>query len=422
MSTEIRIQTPELLCGDMIDALADYPDNFFDAQVTDPPYGIGFMGREWDTFKPGTGASRKLLHPRERVAEALVSENPNLHGRHRSPAISPSQIEYDMTVTGLRRFQREVAYWGEAMIRVLKPGGYLLMCGAPRSYHRMACGLEDAGFEIRDCLTWLYGQGFPKSLNFEGGLGTALKPGWEPIVLARKPFAGTVRGVYDEWGTGVLYIDAARLPNGRSREQKAAISTKPAALDAGRWPANVLLDEDAALDLDAAVGILTNGGESPASPSPSQWGEGGARAGGQTKYAGDRGGPSRYFYCAKPSRRERDLGCDHLALVSAGAMTGGRKEGSAGLNSPRAGAGRLSGAKNAHPTVKPIALMRYLIRLVTPPGGWVLDPFMGSGTTLCAALLEGRMATGVEREPDYLSIAMARTEAWERIARTGGEA
>ena len=180
--------------GDCIEVLRTFADASIDALVTDPPYGIGFMGREWDTFKPG-----QVAQP-ERYETGIESDNPNLKGRHRSPAVSPSQIAYDYTAKGLREFQAWTEQWAREVLRVLKPGGYAVVCGAPRAYHRMASGLEDAGFEIRDCLAWLFGSGFPKSLNLGDGLGTALKPAHEPIVLARKPFKGSVRSNVDAHG------------------------------------------------------------------------------------------------------------------------------------------------------------------------------------------------------------------------------
>ena len=219
--------------------------------------------------------------------------------------------------------------------------------------HRVTCGLEDAGFEIRDSLLWLYGSGFPKSLNLPGGRGTALKPAYEPIVLARKPLGGrTVAQCVAEFGTGALNIDACRITTdggrplrvgdykdtenntyaGRMNGSLQGGSRAAGQTDLGRWPPNVALDEDAAAILDAE------------------------------------GGTSRFFYVAKASRDERERGCENLPQRPAGEAAD-RQDGSAGLNSPRAGASRMRGARNHHPTVKPVALMRWLVRLVTPPGG-----------------------------------------------------
>lgn len=424
-----------LLCGDCLVKLRVIPDATFDAVVTDPPYELGFMGKTWDA----------------------------------------SGIAYS------------VELWRE-VLRVLKPGGHLLSFGGTRTYHRMACAIEDAGFEIRDSLHWMYGTGFPKSLNVSKALdaaagaereetptvamqpkgdvgeisknkrcavcgkarasgnpcvcprlediavteaakqwegwGTALKPGHEPIVLARKPLEGTVAANVQKWGTGGLNIDGCRIGTetrtveptgtridrceGRDPEKFAAWQAKQQPKEVnGRWPANVLLDEDAAAELDAQSGISKSTGGSR--------GAGGQNGklspiGAQPDFVpgkGDTGGASRFFYVAKPSRKERDLGCDHLTPKSGGEATD-REDDSKGVDNPRAGAGRTGGAKNYHPTVKPIELMRYLVRLVTPPGGLVLDPFAGSGTTGMAALFEGFRFVGVEASEEYFPITCAR--------------
>ncbi len=397
-----------------------------DALVTDPPYGIGFMGKEWDTFKPGTGAHRKLMHPRERVAARVVSDNPNVNGRHRSPALSPSQIDYDYSTAGLRKFQEWCEQWGAEAFRVLKPGGYIVVCGAPRAYHRMACGLEDAGFEIRDCLAWLFGSGFPKSLNLGDGLGTALKPAHEPIVLARKPFKGSVKGNVEKHGTGAMNIDACRINpgepvpgggngqahNGGRFGAHETSGTRPLVEphDLGRWPANVVIDEHAAAVIDEQSGVLVSGAN-PTSRGADKFRETYGAFKGQAECdparGVDIGGASRFYYCAKPSREERDMGCYDMPARSGGEATD-RKDGSAGLRSPRAGAGRTGGAGNYHPTVKPVDLMRWLVRLVTPVGGVVLDPFLGSGTTGIACRYESRDFIGIEKEAQYIEIARRR--------------
>jgi DNA modification methylase len=411
-----------LLHGDSMKLDTALPENSVDAVVTDPPYELGFMGKSWDN----------------------------------------SGIAYS------------VEFWKQ-VLRVLKPGGHLLAFGATRNYHRMACAIEDAGFEIRDSLHWMFGTGFPKSLNVSkaidtsmgivqptvyvkgtkaaglndqgysgripdyvtspvsataqkfAGWGTALKPSHEPIVLARKPLIGTVAANIAAHGTGGLNIDGCRIahaseadrasatPQGKvvrgnfaPGEARAGHETNRPDTSQGRWPSNVLLDEDAARELDAQSGIS----KSKASM------RGVGLTGSEVFGAGDpnfdtlrghndSGGVSRFFYVSKPSRAERDLGCAHLPVKS-GAETLEREEGSAGLDNPRAGSGRTGGARNTHPTVKPIALMRYLVRLVTPPGGTVLDPFLGSGTTGIAALLEGFNFLGVELTEEYLPIITAR--------------
>lgn len=386
--------TFRLLHGDCREVLKAIPEASIDACVTDPPYGIGFMGREWDTFKPGVGAHRRLMHPRERVAQRVVSDNPNINGRHRSPALSPSQIEYDYTVAGLRRFQEWTAEWAAEVLRVLKPGAYIVVCGAPRSYHRMACGLEDAGFVVRDQFAWLFGSGYPKSRNLGGGHGTGLKPAHEPIALAWKPFKGSVTACHATHGTAALHIDACRLEPGaggyRGDEPSAtrrytdtggtdfAMTPGPrGGSDLGRWPANVVIDEAAAEAIDEQSGELVSGA------NPSRRGSDKFR----DIYSGfagqeacdpargvDVGGASRFYYCAKPSRDERDAGVD----------------------------------RNTHPTVKPVDLMRWLVRLVTPIGGTVVDPFTGSGTTGMACMHERRAFIGCEREADYFTMSKAR--------------
>ncbi len=420
--------------GDLFDVLPTLPEASIDACVTDPPYGIGFMGREWDTFKPGTGAARKLMHPRESARAKIESDNPNINGRHRSPALSPSQIDYDYTVAGLRRFQEWTAEWASEVFRVLKPGAYIVVCCAPRSYHRMACGLEDAGFVIRDKISWLFGSGFPKNYNLGDGKGTALKPAHEPIALAWKPFKGSISACHAEHGTAALNIDACRV--GESKNVPASVSRQKTREiygkyngtetpgvgghdpDIGRWPANVVLDEVAAAALDAQTGELVSGAN-PTRRGSDKFRDTYSAFKGQEECDAARGldvgGASRFYYVAKPSREERDMGCDAAYFVgepieprSAGEATGGRAEGSAGLNSPRAGAGRTGGARNIHPTVKPVELMRWLVKLVTPIGGTVLDPFTGSGTTGMACRYEQRQFIGIEREAEYIEIAERR--------------
>jgi site-specific DNA-methyltransferase (adenine-specific) len=399
-----------------------------------------------------------------------------------------------------------VPLWTE-VLRVLKPGGHLLAFGGTRTYHRMACAIEDAGFEIRDSLHWMYGTGFPKSLDVSkaidavaltgkssysamadvedskltdrvihdaivggmreetgiaygsedsrqgkwrhgerrnektlavtdaakqwSGWGTALKPACEPIVMARKPLIGTVAANVLAHGTGGLNIDACRIEGAKRHPGNYQDNADPHAtvrfigssdrsqFDAtqGRWPANVLLDEEAARMLDEQSGIhatrpakATLRGEASGSGIGTRHGiyQKGVGGTATTAYV-DTGGASRFFYVAKASRAERDLGCEHLAPKSAGEATD-REDGSEGLSSPRAGAGRTGGVRNVHPTVKPVTLMRYLVRMVTPPGGLVLDPFTGSGTTGMAAMHEGMKFVGVEREEEYIALARARID------------
>jgi DNA modification methylase len=365
--------------GDCCEVMGFQPDESIDAVVTDPPYGIGFMGKQWD----GNGDNHD--------------------------------------------FQRWTEGWAREALRVLKPGGYLLAFGGTRTYHRLVCAIEDAGFEIRDQMQWLFGSGFPKNLdigkaidkaagkerevvgtrkgqgnipNDRGkwglksnqeveitvpatleaqewqGWGTALKPAHEPIVLARKPFKGTVASNVLTNGTGGINIDACRIGFVSEEDKKESTAKnqhgdfgtppmtgnnvygdfsmlKPTNYDPeGRWPTNVMIDSEVGELIDEQA---------------------------TTKY-----GPSRFYYCAKANKKERNGGLDEGA--------------------------------NRHPTVKPIDLMRYLCRLVTPPGGTILDPFAGSGTTGIAAVMEGFDFLGIELDPDeegYVEIAEQRIRHWE---------
>jgi len=308
------MSTYTLHLGDNMEILKTVEDNSVDAIVTDPPYGLFFMGRKWD---------------------------------------------YDVASTDL---------W-VACLRVLKPGGHLLCFSGTRTYHRAVTYIEDAGFEIRDMIAWVYGSGFPKSLNISKaidkkygveseveakqweGWGTALKPALEPIVLARKPLAAkTVAENVLQWGVGGLNIDECRVET-----EDTWYNTE------GRFPSNFVHDGSADV-----VGLLPNNS-------------------------------ARYFYCAKASKKDRDDGLD-------------------GFNIGKVGHGNLGPSierfntvgRNTHPTVKPTALMQYLVRLITPPNGIVLDPFMGSGSTGKACMLEGFNFIGIEKEQEYLEIAEAR--------------
>lgn len=259
-------------------------------------------------------------------------------------------------------FERWTAVWATEARRVLKPGGHMVAFSAPRTFHRLVSGTEDAGLEVRDQLLWLNAQGLPKSRRLPGGLGTALKPSYEPILLARAPFKGSVARNLEAFGTGALNIDATR--------------TNSSTTTAGYWPANLALSHapDCSDDF-CATGCPVN-----LLPKPQ----------------------SRLFLCAKAARKERETGCELLPQRSVRLYNGKH-------HPPRL-------VRNIHPTVKPLELMRWLVRLVTPPGGLVLDPFTGSGTTGIAAVLEGRLFLGVEREPDYVDIACARIAHWSREA------
>ena len=337
--------------GDCRAVLATLDDASIDAIVCDPPYELNFMGRAWDN----------------------------------------SGIAYDVTV------------WRQCL-RVLKPGGHLIAFGGSRTYHRLAVAIEDAGFEIRDQIQWIYGSGFPKSHNLKDdwqGWGTALKPAHEPAVLARKPLCGTVADNVTTWGVGALNIDGTRVATDdkknttieRYANKNAPSSSHPnwvhinrggrfdeAAKQSaviGRWPANVIFDEEAALLL---------------------------------------GEPSRFFYTAKASKAEREAGLYYEEQTKSRNMARQqRKDGTfqewIGEPLPRA---------NHHPTVKPLSLMRYLVRLVTPPGGTVLDPFMGSGSTGCAAILERFHFVGIDITPEYVAIAQKRIDYYAAISPLEG--
>lgn len=385
--------------GDLFDVLPTLASESIDACVTDPPYGIGFMGREWDTFAPAKARASKQFAIGHGDKGRKDSVNPNLRGRRQSPAMSPSQIEYNRTLEGQRGFQEWTERWAREVLRVLKPGAYIVVCGAPRSHHRMMSGLEDAGFEIKDCLAWICGQGFPKNYDLGDGKGTALKPAQEPIALAWKPFKGTIKACHAQHGTAALNIDACRIEtddslrggggfpltfNGQNpRPFHSGDEAGPTIRhDGGRWPANVILDEAAAAALNVQSGELVSGANPTRRMSDkvrNVFGEFKGQAECDAARGLDVGGAARFFYCAKPSREERDLVC---------AENG-----------------------NIHPTVKPVALMRWLVRLVTPLGGVALDPFTGSGTTGMACGYEHRQFVGVEREAEYIEIASRRITA-----------
>jgi site-specific DNA-methyltransferase (adenine-specific) len=336
--------------------------NSISAIVTDPPYGLGFMGKDWDAGLP------------------------------------------------------HADIWAE-VLRIAKPGAFLLAFGGTRTYHRLTCAIEDAGWEIRDCLSWNYGSGFPKSHNNFGipGYGTALKPAWEPIILCMKPCDGTFAQNAEKWGQAGINIDASRIPtddlkayspglhrgslNDDGWVGKDEIKTAPK----GRWPANVMFDAEAAAMLDEQSGTLTSGRLDRSKITA------------QNKTYGNRpeemcgihdsssGGASRFFYCAKTSSRERNGGLDGLPdIVGKRTQDGG--DDTRGRPVPV--------NKNNHPTVKPLKLMEYLIKLVMPPkDGVLLDPFAGSGSTILAAKRLGFNAIGIEKQKEYAEIAKARIES-----------
>jgi len=333
-----------VLHADSLHALVELPSESVDAVVCDPPYGITFNGHAWDG-----PAIRQAA-----VARAALR-------------LSPGEA-----------FSTWSQVWAVECLRLLRPGGHLLAFGAPRTFHRLCTGVEDAGLELRDVLLWLYGTGMPKSRRLPGGLGTALKPAYEPILLARKkPDAPILRNLAQH-GTGALNIDACRVE--------------------GRWPANVVLSHAQEC---ASTGC---GGDCPTRLIDAAAGHDLAAAANAPRRA------SRLFYCPKASRRERDTGCEQLPRHALDLFPNAHGDG----KTPAA-------AANAHPTVKPLALMRWLVRLVAPGGGLVLDPFCGSGSTGCAAVLEGRRFLGIEREEQYVAVAQARIAHWAEIAEHAPE-
>lgn len=374
-----------LLLGDSLELLTTLDACSVDAVITDPPYGLGFMGHEWD--QPGSPATRSSGRPLRTGREAPTDPD--------TGELLPGAMQagrYDFSRSANARFGAWCEVWLTECLRVLRPGGHCLVFGAPRTWHRVQCAAEDAGFDIRDSIAWLFGSGFPKSLNIGAGRGTALKPAFEPVVVGRKPLVGTVAANVLEHGTGALNIDVCRTAGERVTTSRttalgllnddgwqpvsAAFESHPA----GRWPTNVVLDEAAADDLDRQTGELHSG--TMRAGTERQARNGGTIYGADTRNFvpadtyGDSGGASRFFptfrYEAKASRAER----------------------------PRAADG------TAHPTVKPLDLMRWLVRLVTPPGGLVLDPFLGSGTTAEACILEGFRCLGIEREAKYLRLCV----------------
>lgn len=388
----------QIVQGDALAVLRTWPAESVHAVVTDPPYGLHFMGKAWDHGLP------------------------------------------------------DAEVWREVH-RVLKPGGHVLAFGGTRTHHRMWCDIEDAGLEVRDTICWLFGQGFPKSHNLRGdweGWGTALKPAWEPIIVARKPCAGTVAANVETHGCGALNVRECaveineKLPTYRAHGSgkvgsggvyEGGYAGNPTVLERphpdsvrhraeGRWPANVAHDGSAeVLERFAAFG--EKGASAPVrGTEPSKPGNGitqGHRARVASEHHGDTGSAARFFYCAKASRGEREAGLRALPENTHGMSGGAQSHGEGDDAAQGIGLNRVYRARNNHPTVKPIALMRWLVRLVTPPGGVVLDPFAGSGTTLCAAALEGASWIGIEQHEPYVAIARARAAYWQRVAEAGGD-
>ncbi len=434
-----KLPINEIICGDCLAVMGRWPENSIPAIVTDPPYGLRFMGKKWD---------------------------------------------YD--VPSIEEF--------EMCLRILKPGGTLLCFAGSRTQHRMAINIEDAGFILKDCIMWLYGSGFPKATDISKqidkkagavrevvgkkyeGLGNnrkesldygiyngpenldglditapataeailwdgwkshGLKPAYEPIIVAMKPNEGSYAENALKWGVGGLNIAGCKIPFKSEADKKAAVFGRGTDIlgsnyvgathgngkkniqpdDAGRFPANIILDEKAAEMLDEQSGF-SSGSASPVNQEPT-------KANGEIYgfanyeqmhksgvHFGDKGGASRFFYCAKASKGERNFGCEGLEIK--------QSKGGGGMNNtPDDVCGKYgsikSPGKNHHPTVKPLALMEYLCKLVaTPTGGLIVDPWIGSGTTAIAAINLGREFIGIESEEEFYKIAKKRVEAARR--------
>ena len=382
-----------IINGDCLAEIPKLPDDSIDSCVTDPPYHLT-TGK-----KGGSGqASVNLDSP---------------HGRARD-GTGFMAMEWD---GGDLAHRSEL--WAQ-VLRVLKPGAYLLAFGGTRTYHRLACAIEDAGFEIRDQIGWAFGSGFPKSHNGTWG-GTALKPAWEPIAMARKPFRGTVAANVAKYGTGALNIDGCRIPvntevddprlggKGDWSSDKMAKNVyeggyagdRVGSSPLGRWPANLIHDGS-----DEVLEAFPDAPGQIADASSKQQQQKNKNVYGNMKRGNGRGGePSAdskndgvVGFNMRPGARRMDIGSAARFFYCAKADRDDRNE---GLHKNRQ-------AQNHHPTVKPTDLMRYLCRLVTPKGGTVLDPFLGSGSTLKAAELEGFSAIGIEINPEYCDIARQR--------------
>jgi site-specific DNA-methyltransferase (adenine-specific) len=417
--------TYQIHVGNNLDVLPTILDNSIDSIVTDPPYELGFMGKKWDS----------------------------------------SGIAYS------------VELWQQCL-RVLKPGGHLLSFGGTRTYHRVAVAIEDAGFELRDSIAWLYGSGFPKSLDVSKaidkaagaehlrefvstnpanrpynttagetstgwqspprpdktapatpeaqqwqGWGTALKPAFEPVIVARKPIEGTVANNVLKWGTGGLNIDGSRIgtetisthnaPKGSfaGGEPDRGSDTSSYKEHTGRWPANIILDPYTAELLNEQSGT-TNASKTKSSDNRQTFSNevysGGLGLHSPANSHNDTGGASRFFYVAKASKRDRNEGLEGMPIR----RPDDRTQTGMGTFAEKG----VQPAQNFHPTVKPTSLMEYLIKLVTPPNGTVLDPFTGSGSTGKAAILQGFDFIGIEMTEEYLPIIEGRLKHAEQKA------
>lgn len=400
--------TVRILQGDCRDVLKTLDAESVHAVVCDPPYHLT-TGK-----KGGSGEASVSLatpHGRARVTTGFMG------------------MKWDGGDVALRP-----ETWAE-VLRVLKPGGYLLAFGGTRTYHRLVCAVEDAGFEVRDMIAWLYGSGFPKGTDKAkippefAGFNTALKPAIEPIVVARKPMIGTLSANLQAHGCGAMNVAACRIGTGDDlnggaysvgAQQRNGVWVSTRASDsnsmkngsageyeqpAGRWPANVVhdgSDEVVALFPREAGALSPVRGTEPSAPIKNVYSDS-SRVPGQ--FHGDSGSAARFFYCAKASREDRNDGLHHLPTKALNWSSGAQNPGA--FQSPNTN----RSAQNHHPTVKPTELMAWLVKLVTPPGGTVLDPFMGSGSTGRGAVLGGFDFIGIEMDAEYAAIAAERIRA-----------
>lgn len=375
--------------GDCLEVLDEIDECSIDAIVTDPPYGLAFMGAEWDSF--GKRGGTESISERKQKAKAYSDENKG------SPRYANSHGG-KVTSDEMQRFQEQMTPVFSKALRVAKPGAHLLCFGGTRTFHRMTCAIENAGWEIRDCIMWVYGSGFPKSMDVGKklpdwqGWGTCLKPAWEPIIVARKPLEGTVANTVTKFGTGAINIDGCRIPvephdSSRDGEMTAdaryadrgstnfSASPGPRGGDErGRFPANLIHDGSdevlACFPESKGQQAIVRGTEPSRTGDHGIYGHYGQRNLFIPREENDKSA-ARFFYCAKATKSDRGDG-------------------------------------NDHPTVKPTELMRYLVRLVCRRGGVVLDPFMGSGSTGKACMLEGMRFYGIDLDPHYCEIAELR--------------
>ena len=377
--------------GDCLEVMAAMEAGSVDAIVTDPPYGLEFMGKEWDRL--GATASD--------FTESLTDDGRvDYQGKGNAPfGGGGKRVRFGSSAASMQDWHQA---WATEALRVLKPSHYLLAFGGTRTWHRLACALEDAGFEIRDTLMWLHAQGFPKST-------ACLKPAWEPIILTRKPGPKRALGI-EECRIGIrdeskMYTQPRPTTDAGGASWSIGEHVPFHYGDSGgRYPANLILDEEAGARLDGETGNRPGGGgvktENGIPP-----GFGGGWSTVARPPMGDSGGASRFFYCAKASRSERNAGLHQVGHHDTAGAYGefvGDGRGRQTEHRP---------ARNHHPTVKPLALMRWLVKLVAYPGDTVLDPFTGSGTTGVACAEESREFVGIERELDYLEISRRRIEA-----------